>query len=237
MILHTRSIPALTQLTLDWVRLVKSGATVACLKTSLACYSQTPFPPLATAHKGRYSGQKLVWKTNCIQRRNQKANVEYPEYHGDRERIAAVNKRIISESLQRMREHWCNKLMYTYSDCNICTSCCNENKVHRSMSQIGETLWLHSSATCSESVGISWGQSSTQNQAVLVLCVMYKSLRASKGNYVKRLCLVVPLVPRLTVMSLFGKGFKTKVRVSPPWGHLAFHPQAYRFLPSLYILP
>ena len=123
MILHIRSIPALIQLTLDWVRLVKSGANVACLQTSLACYSQTPSPPLATAHKGRYSGQKLVWKTDCIQRRNQKANVEYPEYHGDREHTAAVNKRITSESLQRMREHWCNKLMYTYSDCNICTSC------------------------------------------------------------------------------------------------------------------
>ena len=27
-------------------------------------------------------------------------------------------------------------------------------------------------------------------------CVMYKSLRASKSNYVKRLCLVVPLVSR-----------------------------------------
>ena len=33
-------------------------------------------------------------------------------------------------------------------------------------------------------------------------------------------------------MSLFGKGFKTKVHASPPCGHLAFHPQADRFLPS-----
>ena len=29
-----------------------------------------------------------------------------------------------------------------------------------------------------------------------MLTVMYKSLRASKSNYVKRLCLVVPLVSR-----------------------------------------
>ena len=31
---------------------------------------------------------------------------------------------------------------------------------------------------------------------IIVFTVMYKSLRASKSNYVKRLCLVVPLVSR-----------------------------------------
>ena len=31
---------------------------------------------------------------------------------------------------------------------------------------------------------------------IQVITVMYKSLRASKSNYVKRLCLVVPLVSR-----------------------------------------
>ena len=79
-----------------------------------------------------------------------------------------------------------------------------------------------------------WAIPAPPRSYVYVSCNV-QEFRASKSNYVKRLCLVVLLVE--TVMSLFGKGFKTNVRVSLLWGHLAFHPQADRFLPSLYILP
>ena len=65
--------------------------------------------------------------------------------------------------------------------------------------------------------------------------VMYKSLRTRKSDYVQRLRLVKLVVPFVSrpeqLMSLFGKG-----TCFPPAGHLAFHPKADRFLPSLYFL-
>ena len=74
---------------------------------------------------------------------------------------------------------------------------------------------------------------------------MYKCFITSQSNHIERLWLAVLSVSSTgkvmsstgKVMSLFGKGFETDIRVFPPCGHLAFHPQAGRFLPSLYFLP
>ena len=72
---------------------------------------------------------------------------------------------------------------------------------------------------------------------LLMVVVMYKCLRTGESNCVQHLCLVVPFgVQTGKVMSLFGKGFETKVGVFRPAGHLAFHPQVDRFFPSLCVL-
>ena len=66
--------------------------------------------------------------------------------------------------------------------------------------------------------------------------VMYKSLRARKSNYVKRLCLVVPLVFRPYCPYLV-KASRQRYAFPRREGTWHSNPQADRFRPSLYFLP
>ena len=66
-----------------------------------------------------------------------------------------------------------------------------------------------------------------------IIIVIYKSPRASKSNYVKHLCLVVPLVSRLLCPYLV-KAFRQRYVIPRHEGTWHSTPQADRFLPSLF---